>query len=277
MLPECVTIADALGESGYATYMSGKWHVCKDFAPDGPKHNWPLQRGFDKFFGTLIAAGSQWNPLTLVEGNRFIEPSDDFFYTEAITDKAIEFLNQHNKQKPFFLYVAHTAPHWPLHARAEMIRKYRGRFAAGWDKNPLTREPNEMREFLDTVNQSLRKRNLPEFDSSPARKEETPRKDETVHRSQHRPNVLFISLDDMNDWIGCYGGHPDAKTPNIDRLAKRGVLFTNAHCVSPICGPSRASVLSGMRPETTGVYHNRGTYIDHVPVCLSRRREADAF
>lgn len=80
-----------------------------------------------------------------------------------------------------------------------------------------------------------------------------------------RPNVLFISLDDMNDWIGCYGGHPDAKTPNIDRLAKRGVLFTNAHCVSPICGPSRASVLTGMRPETTGVYHNRGKYIDYVP------------
>lgn len=80
-----------------------------------------------------------------------------------------------------------------------------------------------------------------------------------------RPNVLFISLDDMNDWIGCYGGHPDAKTPNIDQLAKRGVLFTNAHCVSPICGPSRASVLTGMRPETTGVYHNRGKYTDYVP------------
>jgi arylsulfatase A-like enzyme len=80
-----------------------------------------------------------------------------------------------------------------------------------------------------------------------------------------RPNVLFISLDDMNDWLGCYGGHPDAKTPNIDSLAKRGIVFTNAHCVSPICGPSRAAVLTGMRPETTGVYHNRGQYIDYVP------------
>lgn len=83
--------------------------------------------------------------------------------------------------------------------------------------------------------------------------------------AQERPNVLFISLDDMNDWLGCYGGHPDAKTPNIDRLAERGVLFSNAHCVSPICGPSRASVLTGMRPETTGVYHNKGKYIDYVP------------
>ena len=80
-----------------------------------------------------------------------------------------------------------------------------------------------------------------------------------------RPNVLFISLDDMNDWIGCYAGHPDAQTPNIDRLAARGIRFTNAHCVSPICGPSRAAVLTGMRPETTGVYHNRGNYRDFVP------------
>ena len=79
------------------------------------------------------------------------------------------------------------------------------------------------------------------------------------------PNVLFVSLVDMNDWLGCFGGHPDVKSPNIDRLASRGVLFTNAHCVSPICGPSRASVLTGMRPETTGVYHNKGTYIDYVP------------
>ena len=79
------------------------------------------------------------------------------------------------------------------------------------------------------------------------------------------PNVLFISLDDMNDWAGCLGGHPDVKTPNLDRLARRGVLFTNAHCTSPICNPSRAAVLTGMRPETTGVYTNIGTYIDYVP------------
>ena len=80
-----------------------------------------------------------------------------------------------------------------------------------------------------------------------------------------RPNVLFLILDDMNDWAGCLGGHPDARTPNIDRLAERGVLFTNAQCTSPICGPSRAAVLTGMRPETTGVYHNRGRYSSYVP------------
>lgn len=71
-----------------------------------------------------------------------------------------------------------------------------------------------------------------------------------------RPNVLFIAIDDLNDWIGCLGGHPDIKTPHLDRLAARGVLFTNAHCSAPACNPSRASLMTGIRPSTSGVYHN---------------------
>lgn len=69
-----------------------------------------------------------------------------------------------------------------------------------------------------------------------------------------RPNVLLIAIDDLNDWVGCLGGHPQAQTPNIDALAGRGTLFTNAHCQAPICGPSRASLLSGRYPFSTGVY-----------------------
>ena len=69
-----------------------------------------------------------------------------------------------------------------------------------------------------------------------------------------RPNVLFIAVDDLNDWVGCLGGHPQAHTPNIDRLAARGTNFTNAHCQAPICGPSRASFLSGRYPFETGLY-----------------------
>jgi arylsulfatase A-like enzyme len=70
------------------------------------------------------------------------------------------------------------------------------------------------------------------------------------------PNVLFIAVDDLNDWIGCLGGHPQARTPNIDRLAKRGVLFANAHCAAPLCNPSRAAVFSGRQPFETGVFAN---------------------
>lgn len=71
-----------------------------------------------------------------------------------------------------------------------------------------------------------------------------------------KPNVLFISVDDMNDWVGCLDGYLGVKTPNIDQLATRGVLFTNAHACSPKCNPSRAAIMTGLRPSTTGIYAN---------------------
>jgi arylsulfatase A-like enzyme len=73
---------------------------------------------------------------------------------------------------------------------------------------------------------------------------------------REKPNVLFIAIDDMNDWVGCLGGHPDSLTPHLDRLAGRGTLFTNAHCQAPICNPSRSSVMYGLRPSTSGIYAN---------------------
>jgi len=78
----------------------------------------------------------------------------------------------------------------------------------------------------------------------------------SARSAQDRPNVLFMAIDDLNDWIGCLGGHPDVKTPNLDKLAGRGVLFTNAHCSAPACNPSRASLMTGILPSTSGVYRN---------------------
>ncbi len=75
-----------------------------------------------------------------------------------------------------------------------------------------------------------------------------------VLSAQDRPNVVMIVVDDLNDWVGVMKGHPQARTPNIDRLARQGMLFTNAHCQAPICGPSRASVLTGLYPYRSGNY-----------------------
>src|SRR5687768_17187678 len=84
-----------------------------------------------------------------------------------------------------------------------------------------------------------------------------------------RPNVLFIAVDDLNDWVGCLGGHPQAKTPNIDRLAKRGTLFTHAYCPAPACNPSRAALMAGVRPHTSGVYHNDQPWRPAMPQAVT--------
>ena len=131
-----VTIAEVLKTAGYRTYQSGKWHVSRFIAPEGPKDNWPRQRGFDRFFGTIHGAGSFYDPNSLTLDNTQIAPWQDFYYTEAINDFACRFIKEHeanHDDQPFFMYVAHTAPHWPMHARPEDISKYHGKYAKGWD------------------------------------------------------------------------------------------------------------------------------------------------
>ncbi len=93
-----------------------------------------------------------------------------------------------------------------------------------------------------------------------------------------RPNVLFVAVDDLNDWIGCLDGHPQAHTPNMDRLARRGILFTNAHCASPACNPSRAIVFSGQMPWKTGVWSNdsRKLFQQHPDIQVLPRAFGDA-
>ncbi|NUM52611.1 MAG: sulfatase [Candidatus Hydrogenedentes bacterium] len=94
-----------------------------------------------------------------------------------------------------------------------------------------------------------------------------------------RPNVLFLPVDDLNDWIGCLGGHPDAKTPNIDRLASRGVTFTRAYCAAPLCNASRTAIMTGLRPSTTGVYYNSQPWRPAVPdaVTLQQHFRANGY
>ena len=146
----CVTIPEALESAGYRSYMSGKWHVTKVVKPtsEADKHNWPRQRGFDRFYGTIHGAGSFFDPNTLTRENQFISPFADpeyapeawpgetYYYTDAIADHAVRFVNEHHDQsgdKPFFMYVAFTAAHWPMHALESDIASYNGKYDAGYD------------------------------------------------------------------------------------------------------------------------------------------------
>lgn len=133
-----VSIAQVLKTAGYSNYVTGKWHVTYDnnMVADGDNQNWPMQRGFDKYYGMLSGGGGYFEPNTLTKDNERLTPSEDFYLTEAINDATIEIMEDHfetKKENPFFFYVAHYAPHRPLHALENDIKKYKGKFSKGWD------------------------------------------------------------------------------------------------------------------------------------------------
>lgn len=160
----CVTIAQVLKTAGYRTYMTGKWHVTKRSRPDAAKDNWPRQRGFDRFYGTLAGAGNYYDPAMLVRDNSMISSAADdlyrpeqYYYTDAITDHAVRFLNEHQAEhadQPLFLYVAYTAAHWPLHAPQTDIAKYGGKYDGGYE--PRRRERFERLKQAGLISPSWR-------------------------------------------------------------------------------------------------------------------------
>ena len=196
---KCVTIAEALGAAGYATYMSGKWHVSRNVKPDGPNHSWPCQRGFDQYFGILGGAANYWQPGTLTRNNDAVDVAGlpaDFFLTDAISDHAAGYIREQaesGSDAPFFLYTAYTAPHWPLHAHPEDIERYRGRFAAGWDK--LREERLQRMRAMGIVDASW-----PITDRDPTQPpwEAAPNKD----WEQRRMEVYAAQIDRMDQGIG---------------------------------------------------------------------------
>ena len=156
---QSVTIAQVMHAAGYNTYMCGKWHVTRDMKPDGDISNWPVQRGFEKFYGTITGGGSFYDPTTLCRQNKYITPDNDpeykpakFYYTDAISDNAVRFLQQHqtsSSDKPFFMYIAYTAAHWPMHALEKDIAKYRGKYDGGFE--PIRRARFERMQKLGLI------------------------------------------------------------------------------------------------------------------------------
>ena len=129
----CVTMAEVLRDAGYHTYMTGKWHVGLH-----GKEKWPLQRGFEHFYGILSGATSYLQPrgargLTL-DNMKLPAPRPPYYTTDAFTDHAINFLEGRQDDKPFFLYLAYNAPHWPLQAKDADIEKMAGRYTDGWQE-----------------------------------------------------------------------------------------------------------------------------------------------
>lgn len=128
-----VTLAEALKPAGYQTMMCGKWHVARDVHRSG---NWPLQRGFDKYYGIITGATNFFDPVTLVRDNTVVEAEGEgYYFTDALSEQAERYVGEAvKKADPFLLYLAYTSPHWPLHAPEADIARCRGRYAMGWDE-----------------------------------------------------------------------------------------------------------------------------------------------
>jgi arylsulfatase len=142
--PETVTIAEALAPAGYHSYAVGKWHVTKHIRPDGPKFNWPRQRGFERFYGIVSGGGSYFDPFTLCRDNNLISPFHDaehqpdgpYYFTTALGATAERYVREHHANHPadpMFLYLAFTAAHWPLHAPEEDIARFKGKYDQGYE------------------------------------------------------------------------------------------------------------------------------------------------
>ncbi len=193
-----VTLAEVLGAAGYATHMAGKWHLVLDdrMRQDAPKESWPLQRGFQQYFGTLAGGGGYFKPTTLVRGNRLIEPPEGFYHTVAVTDDTVRFIEEHARERrsqPFFSYVAYYAPHRPLHALPGDIAKYRGRYDAGWDAIREARYRRMLEMGLVEEGWALSARDAPAWDTLNEREK---------HSHRRRMEVYAAQIDRMDQGVG---------------------------------------------------------------------------
>jgi arylsulfatase len=196
-----VTIAEALRTAGYQTFMSGKWHV-GSFRP-----NWPKDRGFDHYYGILSGACNYWAP----EGDRGLMDEDtpvtdlpeNFYTTDAFSQRAVDYVDGADPDRPYFLHLMYNAPHWPLHAWPEDIAKYKGKYKIGWDEIRERRaaKQKELGLFPDDLPLSPRDPECPpwdQIDSVPDMQGKTYTEDEWDHRMA----VYAAMIDRVDQGIG---------------------------------------------------------------------------
>lgn len=192
----CLTIAEALRPAGYSTLATGKWHVGSD------RGHWPLDRGFDRYFGTPSGGGFyfkeaiQFRKRFVTLGNDEVDFPKDGYVTDLFTDYAIQFVEEAaTRDEPFFLYLAHIAPHWPLQAKPEDIAKYKDRYDAGWDTIRTARYRKQLESGLIDSNWKL----------SPRHKEAKPWTEMPAEKKSdlsHRMSVYAAQIDSIDQNVG---------------------------------------------------------------------------
>lgn len=193
----CVTIAQVLGSAGYHTLMTGKWHVGLH-----REETWPLSRGFDRFYGCLSGAVNYFKPgggRGIMLDNRPIETDDDFYATDTFTDYACQFISEAKQKddRPFFLYLAYNAPHWPLNSKWEEFMKYKGKYTEGWEA--LMRQRLARQKEMGLVGA--------EIDPAP-------------HVGPAWDSLTDKQRDDLDSIMAAYAGCIDSIDQNIGKLTR---------------------------------------------------------
>jgi arylsulfatase len=170
------TLPELLRDAGYNTAMVGKWHLTlsKSLA-SGPNGSWPFQRGFEKFYGSMEGAKNYFKPMWFHDQDQPVDEFEDgFFYTDAITERAAEYIRQQDAAKPLFLYTALYAPHFPLQAPDDEIAKFRGAYKRGWDALRQERLKKQRRIGIVPPDTELSNRleGVPAWDSLDAKKQD---------------------------------------------------------------------------------------------------------
>ena len=242
----CVTVAQVLKESGYQTMMAGKWHVTP---ANGKKHNWPLQRGFDKYYGIIAGAASYYRPAALTRDNTPIEAEgNDYYLTDAIGQNSVKYIEEAAKRpEPFFLYTAFTSPHWPLHAFETDIDRHKGRYKYGWDALRAERHTRQVKMGLVDPKGGL----TPRDEDVPAWKD-APDKE----WQQRRMEVYAAQIDRMDRNVGAI--LDTLKRTGQDRNTLVMLLADNGGCAEELpsdrlnnSSPKQARDGRAMRPGNT--------------------------
>lgn len=260
LLPNSLTLAEGLKQAGYQTFMSGKWHVGEDSL------HWPLQRGFDQYYG-LISGASSFYELdegrTFLENNRRIVPGKGFYATRAYTDKALEFIEKGNaSDKPFFLYLAYTAPHWPLHAPEKDVEKYLGKYMKGWDQLRKERYARLIKEGIVPAGLPLSER-----DSMVTTWEDEPRKEHWERRMAVYAAMVSIMDEGIGNIINKLEAQGELENTAIFFLSDNGGCAEIPHIYYKKLKTMTEEQLSGkVGNETSYVgYENRWAHASNTP------------
>jgi arylsulfatase A-like enzyme len=225
---DCVTIAEVLRENGYRTLMSGKWHVGEQ------RPNWPIDRGFDRYYGLISGASNYFSldpgRFMAIDGEPATPEGDNFYFTDAFSDQAVRFLDDRQPGQPFFLYLAYTAPHWPLHALEPEIRKYEDVYRAGWDEIRASRH-RRMLEFNLVEERwgiSPRDQRIPAWKDEPEKEWQSrrmavyaaqiDRMDQGVGRVLHKIRMLGEEENTLVVFLADNGGCAEEIEPNFRNL-----------------------------------------------------------